>query len=151
MRAGLATLDVLEGEELGDRALQIGEELKQGLADALSGYEMVKEVRGKGLLIGIEFRAPRRFALRAPFEGFAKVHPAMFGQILVMRLFRDSGFLTQICGNDFRVLKVAPPLVIDAGQVSEFISAVRDVVELAHHPGPFWSEALGLARRAIAS
>jgi ornithine--oxo-acid transaminase len=151
MRAGLATLDVLEGEELGDRALQIGAELQQGLADALSGYEMVKEVRGKGLLIGIEFRAPRRFALRAPFEGFAKVHPAMFGQILVMRLFRDSGFLTQICGNDFRVLKVAPPLVIDAGQVSEFISAVRDVVELAHHPGPFWSEALGLARRAIAS
>jgi ornithine--oxo-acid transaminase len=151
MRAGLATLDVLEGEELGDRALQIGEELKQGLADALSGYEMVKEVRGKGLLIGIEFMAPRRFALRAPFEGFAKVHPAMFGQILVMRLFRDSGFLTQICGNDFMVLKVAPPLVIDAGQVSEFISAVRDVVELAHHPGPFWSEALGLARRAIAS
>jgi len=151
MRAGLATLDVLEGEELGDRALQIGEELQQGLADALSGYEMVKEVRGKGLLIGIEFMAPRRFALRAPFEGFAKVHPAMFGQILVMRLFRDSGFLTQICGNDFMVLKVAPPLVIDAGQVSEFISAVRDVVELAHHPGPFWSEALGLARRAIAS
>ena len=151
MRAGLATLDVLEGEELGDRALQIGAELQQGLADALSGYEMVKEVRGKGLLIGIEFRAPRRFALRAPFEGFAKVHPAMFGQILVMRLFRDSGFLTQICGNDFMVLKVAPPLVIDAGQVSEFISAVRDVVELAHHPGPFWSEALGLARRAIAS
>jgi ornithine--oxo-acid transaminase len=151
MRAGLATLDVLEGEELGDRALQIGAELQQGLADALSGYQMVKEVRGKGLLIGIEFRAPRRFALRAPFEGFAKVHPAMFGQILVMRLFRDSGFLTQICGNDFMVLKVAPPLVIDAGQVSEFISAVRDVVELAHHPGPFWSEALGLARRAIAS
>jgi ornithine--oxo-acid transaminase len=151
MRAGLATLDVLEGEELGDRALQVGAELQQGLADALSGYEMVKEVRGRGLLIGIEFRAPRRFALRAPFEGFAKVHPAMFGQILVMRLFRDSGFLTQICGNDFMVLKVAPPLVIDVGRVSEFISAVRDVVELAHHPGSFWSEALGLARRAIAS
>jgi ornithine--oxo-acid transaminase len=151
MRAGLATLDVLEAEELGDRALQVGAELQQGLAEALSGYEMVKEVRGKGLLIGIEFRAPRRFALRAPFEGFAKVHPAMFGQILVMRLFRDSGFLTQICGNDFMVLKVAPPLVIDRGQVAEFISAVRDVVELAHHPGSFWSEALGLARRAIAS
>ncbi len=151
MRAGLATLDVLEGERLGDRALQLGAEMQQGLVDALSGYEMVKEVRGKGLLIGIEFRAPQRFTLRAPFEGFAKVHPAMFGQILVMRLFRDSGFLTQICGNDFMVLKVAPPLVVDAGQVSEFISAVRNVVELAHHPGPFWSEALGLARRAIAS
>ena len=71
---------------------------------------MVKEVRGKGLLLGIEFTAPRRLALRAPFEAFAQIHPAMFGQILVMRLFRNKNILTQICGNDFMVLKVAPPL-----------------------------------------
>jgi len=112
---------------------------------------MVQDVRGKGLLLGIEFTAPRRLALRVPFEAFAKVHPAMFGQILVMRLFRDSGILTQICGNDFMVLKVAPPLMVTAPQISEFISAVRDVVDLAHHPGSFWSEALGLVRRAIGS
>jgi ornithine--oxo-acid transaminase len=149
MRVGLATLDVLESERLGDRATQTGMELQRQLADALSGYEMVKEVRGKGLLLGIEFTAPRRLALRAPFEAFAKIHPAMFGQILVMRLFRDRGILTQICGNDFMVLKVAPPLVVTPPQITEFISAVRDVVELAHHPGSFWSDALGLARRAI--
>jgi ornithine--oxo-acid transaminase len=148
MRAGLATLDVLEDENLGDRALQVGSELQEKLAVALSRYEMVKEVRGKGLLLGIEFTAPRRLALRAPFEGFAKIHPAMFGQILVMRLFRR-GFLTQICGNDFMVLKVAPPLVVTAEQVDEFVLAIEETVELAHHPGAFWSEALGLARRAM--
>jgi ornithine--oxo-acid transaminase len=151
MRAGLATLDVLEREHLGERASQVGMELQQQLTDALSGYEMVRDVRGKGLLLGIEFTAPRRLALRVPFEAFAKVHPAMFGQILVMRLFRDSGILTQICGNDFMVLKVAPPLMVTAPQINQFISAVRDVVDLAHHPGSFWSEALGLARRAIGS
>ncbi len=151
MRAGLATLDVLESEKLGVRATQTGVELQQQLADALSGYEMVREVRGKGLLLGIEFRAPRRIALRAPFEALAKIHPAMFGQILVMRLFRDAGILTQICGNDFMVLKAAPPLVVTQLQITEFVSAVRDVVDLAHHPGSFWSEALGLARRAISA
>ena len=78
-------------------------ELQQRLTEALSGYEMVRDVRGKGLLLGIEFTAPRRLALRVPFEAFAKLHPAMFGQILVMRLFRDGGILTQICGNDFMV------------------------------------------------
>jgi len=150
MRAGLATLDVLEGESLGDRATEIGLELQQRLSETLNGYEMVKEVRGKGLLLGIEFTTPRRFALRAPFEAFAKIHPAMFGQILVMRLFR-SGILTQICGNDFMVLKVAPPLVVTSAQVDEFISAVHEVVEVAHHPGAFWSEALGMARRAVAA
>ena len=151
MRAGLATLDVLEREHLGECASQVGMELQQQLTDALSGYEMVQDVRGKGLLLGIEFTTPRRLALRVPFEAFAKVHPAMFGQILVMRLFRDSGILTQICGNDFMVLKVAPPLMVTAPQINEFVSAVRDVVDLAHHPGSFWSEALGLARRAIGS
>lgn len=149
MRAGLATLNVLEGERLGERCTQMGLDLKHQLADALSGYEMVQEIRGKGLLLGIEFTAPRGFALRIPFEAFAKIHPAMFGQILVMRLFRDGGILTQICGNDFMVLKAAPPLVVTSQQITEFVSSVRKVVELAHHPGPFWSEALGLARRAI--
>ncbi|MEY2396173.1 MAG: hypothetical protein QOF94_2518, partial [Acidobacteriaceae bacterium] len=65
------------------------------------------------------------------------------------RLFRD-GILTQICGNDFMVLKVAPPLVVTPQQVDEFVSAIHEVVDFAHHPGAFWSEALGLARRAIA-
>ena len=60
-----------------------------------------------------------------------------------MRLFRNGGILTQICGNDFIVLKVAPPLVVTEKQIAEFVSAVRDVVELAHHPGSFWAEALG--------
>src|ERR1022692_732227 len=77
MRAGLATLDVIESERLGERAMQAGMELQQQLTDALSGYEMVKAVRGAGMLSGIEFTAPRRLALRVPFEAFAKVHPAM--------------------------------------------------------------------------
>jgi ornithine--oxo-acid transaminase len=47
------------------------------------------------------------------------------------------------------VLKVAPPLVVTDEQLDAFVSAVRDVVELAHSPGAFWSEALGLARRAF--
>ena len=75
----------------------------------------------------------------------------MFGQILVMRLFRDAGVLTQVCGNNFMVLKVAPPLVVTKAQLDAFVSAIRDVMELANSPGAFWSEALGLARRAFRS
>src|SRR5450631_3926912 len=129
MRAGLATLDVLEREQLGNLATRMGGELQRRLTDELSSYEMVKAVRGMGLLVGIEFAAPRRLSLRVAFEAFAKIHPAMFGQILVMRLFRDHGILTQICGNDFMVLKVAPPLVVTENQADEFISAIRSVVE----------------------
>jgi ornithine--oxo-acid transaminase len=151
MRAALATLEVLESEQLGQRSIEAGNYLASRLRVALQDFEMVKEVRGLGLLMGIEFQAPKHLRLRIPFEGFGAIHPGMFGQIVVMRLFRDAGFLTQICGNNFMVLKVAPPLVVTDAQLDAFVLAVRDVVELAHSPGAFWSEALGLARRAFRS
>lgn len=149
MRSAIATLEVLEDEELGQRSIEAGSYLKARLTDAFRDFEMVKEVRGMGLLMGIEFQAPRQLRLRIPYQAFAAVHPAMFGQIVVMRLFRDFGFLTQICGNNFMVLKVAPPLVVTEAQLDTFVKAIRDVVEIAHSSGAFWSEALGLARRAF--
>ncbi len=151
MRAALATLDVLENEELGQRSIEAGNYLRERLTAALADFEMVKEVRGMGLLMGVEFQAPRQLRLRIPYEAFGAVHAGMFGQILVMRLFRDAGFLTQVCGNNFMVLKVAPPLVVTNEQLDAFVSAIRNVVELAHSPGAFWSEAIGLARRAFRS
>jgi ornithine--oxo-acid transaminase len=151
MRAGLATLEVLEREELGWRAIEAGKYLREQLTGALREFEMVKDVRGLGLLMGIEFRSPKQLRLRIPYEAFGAIHGGMFGQILVMRLFRDFGFLTQVCGNNFMVLKVAPPLVVEEEQMDAFIAAVRSVMELANSPGAFWSEALGLARRAFRS
>jgi ornithine--oxo-acid transaminase len=148
MRAGLATLDVLESEGLGARALSLGKYLRQRLQAALASYEMVKEVRGLGLFCGIEFQAPRSLALRASFEAFMRIHPGMFGQMLVMQLFRN-GILTQVCGNNFLVLKVAPPLVVLEEQVDQFVSILADVVESIHTSTTFWSEALGLARRVV--
>jgi ornithine--oxo-acid transaminase len=149
MRAALATLEVLEREALGPRAMKAGGYLREQLTTALKEFEIIKEVRGMGLLMGIEFQAPKQLRLRVPYEAFGAIHGGMFGQILVMRLFRDFGFLTQVCGNNFMVLKVAPPLVANKEQMDAFVVAVRKVVELANSPGAFWSEALGLARRAL--
>jgi len=149
MRAALSTLEVLEGEDLGQRSTDAGIYLRDRLGEVLRDFEMVKEVRGIGLLIGIEFQPPRQLRLRIPYEAFGAVHAGMFGQILVMRLFRDFGFLTQVCGNNFMVLKVAPPLVVTDRQIDAFVAAARNVVEAAHAPGAFWSEAIGLARRAF--
>ncbi|MGO9240074.1 MAG: aspartate aminotransferase family protein [Bryobacteraceae bacterium] len=149
MRAGLATLEVLDREGLGARAQAMGEVLRERLRTALAGYEMVAEVRGLGLLNGIEFQAPRSLNLRVPFEAFMVIHKGMFGQVVVMRLFRDHGMLTQICGNNFLVLKAAPPLMVEAGQIDEFVRAITGVVDLMHSSASFWAEALGLARRVI--
>jgi ornithine--oxo-acid transaminase len=149
MRAGLATLDVLETENLGSRALAMGDTLRDRLRQELASYEMVEEVRGLGMLSGIVFRSPRQLRLRLAFEAFRHIHPAMFGQVMVMRMFRDQRVLMQMCGNNFMVLKVAPPLVVEPRQIDKFVAGIRDVIHHAHHSTEFWAEALGLARRAM--
>lgn len=149
MRAGLATLDVLVRENLGQRATALGDRLRDRLREELAGYEMVQEVRGLGMLSGIQFAPPKSLRLRLAFESFRAIHPAMFGQVMVMRMFRDQKILTQMCGNNFMVLKVAPPLVVTPEQIDHFASSIRDVIHLAHHSADFWTEAIGLARRVI--
>jgi ornithine--oxo-acid transaminase len=149
MRAGLAALDVLQREELGPRALQLGESFRARLRSELAGFDMVKEVRGMGLLNGIEFVPPKKLAFRVLYEAFNKIHPAMFGQIVVMRMFREKGMLTQICGNNFMVLKAAPPLTATSEQLDEFVRAIRDVIEMAQTSPAFWTEALGMVRRSV--
>ena len=133
--------------ERGTKAKLIREGLRQ--YPNLAPEALAELLNNEHRELGIEFQAPQSLRLRIPFEAFLRIHPAMFGQILVMRLFRDSGILTQICGNNFMVLKAAPPLVVTEGQINEFVAAIADVVKLAHSSASFWSEALGLARRAI--
>ncbi len=151
MRAGLATLGVMRDEGLGERALALGGYLRKALERALGGYEMVRGVNGLGLLNGIEFAEPARLGLKIPYEAFKKIHPGMFGMIVVMRLFREKNILTQICGNNHMVLKVAPPLVVTAEEIDVFAEGVRDVLETVHTNKSFWSEALLMAKRAISA
>jgi len=149
MRAGVATIEVLKEENLVERSAEMGEYLSTRLREVLAGYEMVKDIRGCGLFCGVEFCAPRQLRLRVPFEAFRKIHCGLFGQMIVMRMFRTEGILTQICGNNFMVLKVAPPLVVTEKQVDDFVAALARVVDVVHSSSTFWSEALGLARRAV--
>jgi ornithine--oxo-acid transaminase len=151
MRAGLATMHVLHQERLVARAESLGNDFRQRLQATLARYEMVKEVRGQGMLTGIEFQASSDLAMRLSFEAFKAIHPGLFGQILVMRLFKYTNILTQICGNNFMVLKVAPPLTTSEEQMDYCIESIRSVVETVHSSRVFWTEALQLGRRASSS
>jgi ornithine--oxo-acid transaminase len=149
MRVGLAVLDTLEKEDAANRSTALGLYMRAQLREMLSEFEMVQEVRGEGLFSGIVFRTPRNLSLRLAYEVFTKIHPALFGQVLVMRLFRDHGILAQICGNNFMVLKLVPPLIVSKSQIDEAVEAIYQVVKLAHSPTVFWSEALGLLQRVV--
>ena len=51
-------------------------------------------------------------------------------------------------GGGRRILDFLSPLIVTEEQIDEFVEAIRDTVDLAHNSAGFWTEALGLARRA---
>jgi ornithine--oxo-acid transaminase len=149
MRAGLATLEVLDREHLVERSDERGKYLRARLKDVLLPYEMISEVRGLGLMNGIVFQAPRQLRLKLAFEACRTIHPGMFGQMIVRRLFNDHRILSQVCGNNFMVLKVAPPLVITTEQIDVYVDAITSVVDALHSSAAYWSDALDLGRRVF--
>ena len=149
MRAGLTTLQVCEEDKIGERAEVLGPMLRQKLSEKLSSFEMVSQVRGVGMLNGIEFHSPKKFTLKVPFQAFSAIHPAMFGQMLVMHLFSEHQILTQLCGNNFMVLKAAPPLIVTEMQIDHFVNALSQVMEAIHSSKSFWRDGLSLAERVM--
>lgn len=139
MVAGLATIDVMRDEGVVENSAHVGATLMDRLSTLKERYEMVHDVRGKGLMIGIEFGEPKSLKLKAGWKLLHRANDGLFGQMLSIPLMRDHGILTQIAGHAMDVHKLAPPLIIGDEEVDYFMSAYESVVESLHHfPGPLW-------------
>ncbi|MCZ6794336.1 MAG: aspartate aminotransferase family protein [Planctomycetota bacterium] len=150
MAAGLATLNVLKEERLVENAARLGERLLDGLRDLQSRYELIRDVRGRGLMIGVEFGRPRSFKLKLGWDLAHKVSDGLFGQAIVMPLLHDHGMLTQVSGHGMDVIKLIPPLCISEADVDRFLEAFDDVLRRSHRfPGPIWEVTTRLARHAL--
>jgi acetylornithine/succinyldiaminopimelate/putrescine aminotransferase len=151
MAAGLATLHVLDEEQLIERAATLGEMLLKRLAALRDRYEMIADVRGKGLMIGIEFKAPRSLALRAAWTAAEAAQKGLFAELVVMALMRDHRILTQVSGPDLNIIKLLPPLIIGDEEVEMIASAFDAVMaEAADVRGRVWAQSLQLIKHAIA-
>jgi len=129
MAAGLATLHELEHEHLVERSARLGGrllELTRPLADEL---EVVREVRGLGLMWAIEFGEPS--SGRRSWRLIERMQPGLFAQLVVHPLFTEHRILTQVAGHRMAVVKVLPPLVVDDADVEEFADALQATVERA--------------------
>ncbi len=139
MTAGLATLEVMRDEKVVENAARAGDELISRLRTLAARFEMVKDVRGKGLMIGIEYGEPKSLALKAGWKLVHRANEGLFGQMLAIPLMRDHGILTQIAGHAMDVHKLAPPLIIGDEEIDAFMDGYGRVVESLHHfPGPLW-------------
>lgn len=150
MAAGLATLDVLDRERLVERAARTGERLLAGLARLKERHEMIADVRGKGLMIGIEFRPPAGFALKAAWAAAEAAQKGLFAQLVVMSLMRDHRILTQVGGPDVNIIKLLPPLVIGDDEVAAIVDAFDDVMTEAERVrGRVWRQSGHLVKHAL--
>lgn len=150
MACGLASLHVLGTEGLVQNAARRGRELLDGLRSLASEYELLHEVRGRGLMIGIELGRPRSVALRSAWATLNRMDRGLFPQVLIMPLLDRHCILTQVAGHDVDVIKLLPPLTLSEDDVRWFLDAFREVLEEAHRfPGPLWTTARDLAKFAV--
>jgi ornithine--oxo-acid transaminase len=118
MAAGLATLAVLEEENLVERARTLGAELMADLEELQAKHGVISAVRGKGLMIGIEFGAPKSLGPKLAWKALNQVEKGLSCQMVVMPLFTQHRIITQVAGHRMPVIKLLPPYVIsDADRV----------------------------------
>jgi ornithine--oxo-acid transaminase len=140
MVAGLATLDVMRSERLIPRAERLGERLRLALSGLIDRYEFVRQVRGKGLMIGVEFGPPTSLKLKASWSLLETANKGLFCQLITIPLFRDHKMLTQVAGHASHTVKLLPPLVITDEDCGRIERAFDETVAATHRvPGAVWS------------
>jgi 4-aminobutyrate aminotransferase/(S)-3-amino-2-methylpropionate transaminase len=107
----LTTLEVLNEEQLPERALHAGEQWMQSIREACVGLSVVATVRGRGFMIGVDF---------AGIAGMAST---------VMFKMLERGYLVSTGGGERDVLVLTPPLNVDDIHREPFVRALREVLE----------------------
>jgi ornithine--oxo-acid transaminase len=150
MAAGLASLSVIEDEQLVANAEQTGKLLRDALQDMVEEWELLAEVRGRGLMIGMEFGKPRSLKLRTGWNMLQAARRGLFAQMVVVALFQRHRILTQVSGDFMDVIKLLPPLTITETEVNLFRDAFAEVMTEAHKgSGLMWDFGRTLVKQAV--
>jgi ornithine--oxo-acid transaminase len=128
MAAGLATLATLEEEGLIARAADLGTRLIEGLRERLAGCDVVKAVRGKGMMIALEFGPPHGTRLKAAYALMERASPGLFCQLILIPLLRRQRILAQVAGHELPVIKLLPPLVLSEADLDWILRGFAEVI-----------------------
>jgi ornithine--oxo-acid transaminase len=149
MAAGLATLAVLDEERLVEQAAARGERLIARLQASIGASEFVRAVRGKGMMIAIEFGPPSSLRLKAAYALVETANRGLFCQLILLPLFKDHRILAQVAGHNMPVIKLLPALVIDDADVDWIERGFGAVLADSQSVGAFWDRGRMLASHAL--
>src|ERR1700719_2819289 len=124
--------------------------LAMALTRMVPGYELLKEVRGKGLMIGVEFGPPKSLRLKASWNVLETANKGLFCQLITVPLFKDHKIPTQVSGHGSHTIKLLPPLTITAEDCNWIETAFDSVIASSHKvPGAIWSLGKTLVDNAV--
>jgi ornithine--oxo-acid transaminase len=150
MAAGIAALDVIEQERLVENAAARGARLMRAFSGMIERYELVKEVRGRGLMIGVEFGAPRSLKLKASWHALESASKGLFCQLIAIPLFKEHRILVQVAGHGSHTIKLLPPLILSDADCDRIETAFETVIAGSHRvPGAVWSLGKTLVDHAL--
>ena len=150
MAAGLAALRIIDRDGLNENAARVGGLLLEGLGELQRRYPIIKEVRGRGLMLGIELGAPSSKVGRMSLRLLRMASEGLFPQLIVIPLHREHGVITMAAGkND--VIKLLPPLTLSVQEARSFLDAFEAVVaDCEDHAGKNWAVVRQIAVTALA-
>ena len=129
--AALATLRVLDREDLVARAERMGRLLLDLTLPLVERYEVVREVRGLGLMWAIEFGPPAGRARRSLWDAVERRQAGLFSQLITVPLFHDHKILCQVAGHSMNTIKALPALTIEEDEVRRFAAALEETIAAA--------------------
>jgi ornithine--oxo-acid transaminase len=97
----------------------------------LDRYEVVRDVRGLGLMWGIEFGPPAGAVGRRMWESVERRQPGLFSQLITVPLFHQHHIFCQVAGHRMNVIKALPALTIEEADIRRFAAALEEVVARA--------------------
>jgi ornithine--oxo-acid transaminase len=150
--AGLATLRVLDREGVIDHVAAMGDLLLELTRPLVERHEVVRDVRGIGLMWAIEFGAPSGRTARRMWGAVERRQPGLFAQLITVPLFHEHQILCQVAGHRMNVIKALPSLLIDEDEVRGFADALATVVAASERmPRAMASFGVRMARGTIRS
>ncbi len=150
MVAGLATLAAFDDEDIVGRAERTGADLQGKLRGLAAKHDVIHDIRGLGLMIGIEFGEPRPGSAARRFRAMERLRTGMFSQMVVVPLFHRHKIITQVAADNVNIVKLLPPLISGPQEVDYFVAALDDVLTDAQRgPGLSFEFGRTMARGLI--
>lgn len=126
MTVALAALHIIESEGLVERSARVGADLKAKLESLAPEVPGIVEVRGRGLMLGVELDTA--FLSRA-IPGLGTLQKTLIAQAFIMRLLQEHRVLAQATSRRSAVIKLVPPLVIGDSDVIWIVDAFRETLQ----------------------